>query len=191
MIKARRQIREALKYIKEVRNSIYVSIGVFLIFSIIGFIFSSEFSILEVLIRDIILQTENLNMFELTIFILQNNMQSAFLGLILGVFLGVYPIMGAGINGLLLGYVASKVTDEYSILALWRVLPHGVFELPAVFISLGMGLYLGGFLFAKRKMRELRRRFYNSVNVFLFIVIPLLIIAAVIEGLLISLTNRF
>ncbi len=187
----RRQVKEALKYIKEVRNSVYAVIGVFLLSSIIGFVYAEQFSILDSLIRDIISKTANLNMFELILFILQNNIQSSFLGVILGVFLGIYPLISTGINGILLGYITSKVAEQSGIIELWRILPHGVFELPAVFISLGMGLYFGGFFFAKNKKRELIRRFYNSINVFLFIVIPLLIIASVIEGLLIAITNKF
>ena len=57
--------------------------------------------------------------------------------------------------------------------------------MPAVFISLGLGLKLGMFIFSKKPGLELRKRFFESLNVFLFIVVPLLIIAAIIEGILI------
>jgi len=68
---------------------------------------------------------------------------------------------------------------------LWRILPHGIFELPAVFIALGMGLKFGGFIFQKEKIKSLREYFWNSLRVFLFVVLPLLIIAGIIEGTLI------
>jgi len=35
--------------------------------------------------------------------------------------------------------------EGYGIL--WRLVPHGIFELPAVFISLGLGIKLGTFIF--------------------------------------------
>ena len=34
---------------------------------------------------------------------------------------------------------------------LFRLLPHGIFELPAIFISLGLGLRFGMFIFQKEK----------------------------------------
>jgi uncharacterized membrane protein SpoIIM required for sporulation len=61
-----------------------------------------------------------------------------------------------------------------------------VFELPAVFISLALGVKLGMFIFSREKGKEFMRRARNSMIIFVCIVIPLLIIAAVIEGLLIS-----
>jgi uncharacterized membrane protein SpoIIM required for sporulation len=41
------------------------------------------------------------------------------------------------------------------------------------------------FIFAKAKIKELKKRLLNSVIIFVMIVIPLLIVAAIIEGLLI------
>ena len=72
-------------------------------------------------------------------------------------------------------------------MVLWRIFPHGIFELPAVFISLGLGLKLGTFIFQRNKLKAFAEFFWNSLRVFLFIVLPLLIIAAIIEGSLIFL----
>jgi len=48
-------------------------------------------------------------------------------------------------------------TDGF--LSLWRLLPHGIFELPAVFISLGMGLKIGMFIFQKKKLELVEKCF--------------------------------
>jgi uncharacterized membrane protein SpoIIM required for sporulation len=56
--------------------------------------------------------------------------------------------------------------------------------LPAIFISLGLGLKTGMFIFQKDKIKILKKYLYNSIKVFLLIVIPLLIIAGFIEGTL-------
>jgi uncharacterized membrane protein SpoIIM required for sporulation len=52
---------------------------------------------------------------------------------------------------------------------------------------MGLGLKLGAtFLTQTKNLKtELKRRFFSSANVLLRIVIPLLILAAIIEGLLI------
>ena len=119
---------------------------------------------------------------ELINFILLNNLQSSFFGMIFGVLLGILPVIVIIANGYLLGFVASISIEAEGVLILWRLLPHGVFELPAVFISLGLGLKLGTFIFQKEKIQSLKKYFWNSLRIFLFIVLPLLIIAAIIEG---------
>ena len=97
--------------------------------------------------------------------------------------------MVVGINGYVLGFVAYLVVNSDGILVLWRLFPHGIFELPAIFISLGLGLKVGTFIFQKKKFESLKKYSLNSLRVFLFIVLPLLIIASIIEGSLIYLSG--
>jgi len=66
------------------------------------------------------------------------------------------------------------------------IFPHGVFELPAVFISLGLGVRFGTFMFSKNALSELKHRFIGSIKVFFFVIMPLLVLAAIIEGVLIT-----
>jgi uncharacterized membrane protein SpoIIM required for sporulation len=49
-----------------------------------------------------------------------------------------------------------------------------------------MGIKFGSFLFYKQKMKHFSEFFIKSLRVFVFVVLPLLIIAAIIEGTLIS-----
>ena len=77
--------------------------------------------------------------------------------------------------------------EKAGFFEMWRLLPHGIFELPAVFISLGLGIRLGTTLFnrnVKNIDKEIFRRLRNSFKVFIFIVLPLLVVAAIIEGVL-------
>jgi len=104
-----------------------------------------------------------------------------------GIMLSIFPVLSALVNGYVLGFVASKVSAGSGFFVLWRLLPHGIFELPALFISLGLGLKLGTFVFQKKKLKTLREYLFETIRVFFFIIIPLLIIAAIIEGSLISL----
>jgi len=52
-----------------------------------------------------------------------------------------------------------------------------------------MGLKFGTFIFQKKRMKSFKNYFWNGLRVFLLVVIPLLIIAAVIEGSLIFLVG--
>ena len=99
---------------------------------------------------------------------------------------GIFPFFIAIYNGYVLGYVLKLVVGKIGFLEIWKLFPHGIFELPAVFISLGLGIKLGASLFAKNSDKEFLRRLKNSARVFFFIVLPLLVIAAVIEGSLIK-----
>ncbi len=177
--------KDSIRYLKETKNYIIIIVAIFLISAVIGLSFPYNFRILDNLLKNIINETQGLNTFQLILFILQNNLQAAFYGLLLGIFFGIMPIMNALLNGVVLGYVFSIAKDEGGLLTIWRILPHGIFELPAIFISLGLGLKLGMVIFSKNKSKELKRRLFSSILVFFTIVLPLLIIAAIIEGLLI------
>jgi len=176
-------------YIKSSKNFIYAVIGIFFAFALFAFFVPATAELEEAImkmLKELIEKTQGLNQWQMTKFIFFNNLQSSFIGLIFGIIFGIFPVLSAVVNGYVLGFVASKSVGVEGISILWRLLPHGIFELPAVFISLGMGLKFGTFLFKKKKIKSLKEFFWNSMRVFIFIVIPLLIIAAIIEGILIS-----
>jgi len=176
------------EYIKESKNFIYATIIIFLFFVLIGFFIPAPDIVEEQIlnfIKELIEKTSGMSKEELIKFIFLNNLQSSFLGMILGTFLGVFPIIMAITNGYLLGFVASMSVESGGGLILLKLLPHGIFELPAIFISFGLGLKLGTFIFQKKKLESFKKYFWNSLRVFLFIIIPLLIIAGIIEGSLI------
>ncbi|MFH1425245.1 MAG: stage II sporulation protein M [archaeon] len=183
------QFKEALTYLKESRKYVYTVIILFFLSVLFGFLFKENLTFIDKLLEQLIIQTQNLNTIEMIFFILQNNLLSSFISIVTGIFIGAFPVASTIINGTVLGYVLGLTLDTSSIASWWRLLPHGIFELPAIFISFGIGIKLGFSLFLNKKIRvrEFKRRFYNSFNVLLIVVIPLLIIAAIIEGLLISL----
>ena len=92
-------------------------------------------------------------------------------------------------NGYILGFVSSMSVESAGVASLGKIIPHGIFELPAIFISLGLGLKFGTFAFQKNKAKSFKNYLINSLRVFLLIVIPLLIIAGIIEGTLIFLAD--
>ena len=184
----RDRLYDSLRYIRECKNYIYFIMLLFLWSSFIGFFKSGQFTFLDPIIRKLVEQTSGLNFFELVSFIFSNNLQNAFFGFILGIVLGIFPIVNAILNGTVLGYVFSKVYDFSGVSDFWRILPHGIFELPAIFIALGLGVNLGMFVFSKNRIDELKKRFWKGLLALILVVIPLLIIAAIIESALIVLT---
>ncbi len=186
------EYKKSWNFIRESKNFIYSVIGIFFVFSLIGFFITTPTIMAEQILKFIeklLLKTQGMGHFELMKFIFFNNIQSSFFGMIFGVFLGIFPIVAVVANGYILGFVASLVVNSEGISVLWRLFPHGIFELPAIFISLGLGLKIGTFIFQRKKLESLKKYFLNSLRVFLFIVLPLLIIAAIIEGGLIYLIS--
>ena len=101
-------------------------------------------------------------------------------------FLGVFPIGAAIVNGYILGFVARFAVNETgNLFVLWRLFPHGIFELPAIILSIGFGIKLGVEIWKKDAWSILKRNIFESMRFFVFVILPLLIIAAIIEGFLI------
>jgi len=182
----KKRFLRAIKYIKESRNYIYIIIALFIISGIFGYLNASRLTFLDLIIKQLLESTKDLPGFSLIRFIFLNNIQSAFYGFIFGIIFGIFSMFNALVNGLLIGYVMEKAVSSVGILQTLKLLPHGIFELPAIFISLGLGLKLGTFVLSKKPLKELRRSFLEGLNTFFLIVLPLLIIAAIIEGLLIT-----
>ena len=179
----------SLSYLKEIKNYFWFMLVLFFGFGLIGYFFPVFFEeqILNI-IQKIIEQTKDLDTWGLINFILMNNLQSTLLAMLLGIFFGIIPFLVIVINGYVLGFVANNVVNSGGLLVLWRLLPHGIFELPAVFISVALGLKLGLFLFTSRKKnwKEFKKWMIDAIRVFILIVIPLLTLAAIIEGWLIG-----
>jgi len=186
------QYKKSFEFLKESKIFVFSVIILFFVFVLIGFFVSAPESVAEQIrkfIEELLKQTEGMSATELIGFIISNNLQTSFFGMIFGVILGIFPLLLAMSNGYLLGFVSKLSVQTDGFLSLWRLLPHGIFELPAVFISLGLGMKIGSFIFQKKKLKSFKKYFLNSLRVFFFIVIPLLIIAGIIEGALMFLSS--
>ncbi len=181
--------KESWNFIKESKNYIYLGVLVFLISALIGYFakipLDAEQKILEML-KQLIGKFEGLNVYQTIWLILSNNVLASFLALFLGLFFGVFPILTSLSNGFLLGYVANRAVAEGGMIILWKLFPHGIFELPAVLISIGIGIRLGFNLLNKKNRGK---NIFAALKTFFLIVVPLLIIAAIIEGLLVFLVR--
>jgi stage II sporulation protein M len=175
-------------YLKDSKNFIWGAIGIFLFFALVGYFVPLPESFQNEIIdyfKKLILETQNYNGWEMIEFLFTNNSSATFIGLFSGILFGIVPFFHAIINGFILGFAAAISVSENGIFSLWRLFPHGIFEFPAVFISLGLGFKLGSFIFFKNTKEKFKEFFINSLNVYIFVILPLLVIAAILEGLLI------
>jgi len=117
--------------------------------------------------------------------IMTNNMSVAFIAFALGITFGVGTVYAMLRNGILLGVIGGACWFYGMSLSLWSfVAPHGVLELPAIFIAGGAGLLLAkGMLFPGLLPRRdsIARAGTEGVQLMLG-TIPILIVAGSIEG---------
>lgn len=117
------------------------------------------------------------------IVIFLNNALTCFLNILTGPLLGIFPLYSLLFNGGLLGWLA----HEMGLIVFLLIVPHGMFELPAFFISLAIGLRLARELFKQKEERRLKMKMKNGFRVYLKLIVPLLLIAALIEtGLIVT-----
>jgi stage II sporulation protein M len=179
------------KFGKECEWFFVFAFGIFSLMFLIGFAFPVFFrEEIFMMIRELILGLEGLTTLELIGFIFLNNLQASFFAMVLGVFLGLFPVVALVVNGYLLGFVAREAVAVDGIFVMWKILPHGIFELPAILFSMGIGLKLGLLVvsgrWSKGKSKGIGYNFREGLRFFVFVIFPLLVVAGIIEGILIG-----
>ncbi|MBI2124270.1 stage II sporulation protein M [Candidatus Pacearchaeota archaeon] len=132
-------------------------------------------------IKELVEKTEGMSPPQLFVFIFQNNITNIFFGMLLGIVLGIFPVVITLFNGYFTGFVAGKAADASGYIILLKLIPHGIFELPALVIAMAVGARFGMFLFTKNKKENFLYCLENLLRIFLFIILPLLLTAAIIE----------
>jgi uncharacterized membrane protein SpoIIM required for sporulation len=119
--------------------------------------------------------------------IMTNNLSVSFTTFAAGITAGIGTLYMIAFNGLLIGVIGAACAISGMSLGLWSfVAPHGVLELPAIFIAGAAGFRIAqGLLFPGVLPRSLALSQAGGEAIRLLIgVIPMLIIAGVIEGFL-------
>ena len=117
--------------------------------------------------------------------IMTNNLSVSFVMFALGIMGGIGTVYLLAMNGVLMGVIGAACWQAGMSLQLWSfVAPHGVLELPAVFIAGAGGLLLArGLLFPGELPRRESLTYYGGQGVRLALgIIPLLVLAGVLEG---------
>jgi len=117
--------------------------------------------------------------------IMTNNLSVSFMVFAMGITAGIGTIYMVLLNGLMIGVIGMACWQSQMSVPLWSfVAPHGVLELPAIWIASGAGLCLAqGLLFpgVLPRRESLSRAGSEAVRLLLGAV-PMLIIAGVIEA---------
>ncbi|MDO8517006.1 MAG: stage II sporulation protein M [Nanoarchaeota archaeon] len=174
-------------FLKKIKNYIWFASLTFLLFALLGFLFPIFFK-QEIFsfIKEVTQQIADYNSSQLISYIFLNNLKASFFAILIGIVFGIFPFFMAVANGYLIGFVSRYSVNEEGFLILWRLLPHGIFEIPAVILSIAIGMRLGIDVLKSGKQKGIfKQEFVKAIKTFIFIIIPLLVIAAIIEGFLV------
>jgi len=185
---------EAMAYLTSLRPYLLVIITLFLLATAVGYV-SAYFN--PDIIDELIGQFEETygwiaeeSPIMIMLFIFANNTLNSFIAMLLGTFFGIWPVIFILVNGYFIGVVVFSSVQEYGILVvLFALLPHGIIELPMIFISASMGLRLGVLAFQKIfNIKDIRFKYelFSAIRFFVMVIVPLLFIAAIIETFITS-----
>jgi len=117
--------------------------------------------------------------------IMVNNIQVSFIAFAGGVLLGTLTIWTLSANGLLLGNLGGHFAKFGFSLVFWSlILPHGILELPAIWITAGAGLVMGRAIVnpgTEPRSTTIRRAAHDAVRLLLG-TIPVFVVAGVVES---------
>jgi stage II sporulation protein M len=125
----------------------------------------------------------NMGLLELFGFIAWNNASKSLLFMLGGLLGGVLPLFFVIFNGFFIGWVAYSLGAVRGIgYIIAGLTPHGIIEIPAIILAMSIGMSLGyAVLNSLRGEGNIMKEAKPAIGLFLTRVIPMLIIAAVIE----------
>lgn len=173
--------------LKENINLMLICLSFFILGTPFGFILFEETE--EVLlpsleqIKELILDESR---FQTALNIFFNNLRVCLILLVGGTFI-IPPFFIMFTNGFLVGFVLKLILEKNHgpFFFIKGVFLHSIFELPAIFISAAVGLRIGlSYLTRDNKKRAVKvgQGIKEAAVIYLFVVIPLLFIAAFIEA---------
>lgn len=179
------------RYVKSIQPYLILSMILFLLSLFMGyaygvFIDQNISSLLDEMggLFDFIHQASAAQMFLIIFF---NNTLKGLMVIMLGIGLGLVPVIFIVFNGFLVGMAVyfGAQTRGMTYVAM-AILPHGVLEVPVILLSTAMGLRLGRM--AIRGIQgdkvDLRAELTGAFKMFVYVVLPLLLLAAIIEAYL-------
>ena len=189
---------EVKKTLKELRVSIFLALILLIGAVFIGVHLASEFVIPPDLIQ---LDGFDFSVFEGTgdlsiistntaFTIWLHNIRAILLGVFLGIFsFGIFGILALMVPISLIGYSTVPIEQAglspFEFLAAF-ILPHGIFEIPAIILSTAVLLKLGAGLVASNKGKSIGEAMLSSLadwaKIMLGVIIPLLFLAAAMEA---------
>lgn len=179
----KKQYAQVLWDLNDAGNALLVAVIIFLAGIVIGLNNPVWGDDLISAMKEVARHIAGKGMFLIIMAIFLRNSLSAAISVISGPLLGIVPALGAVTNGLLLGTVLSHLSGPERINAMLLLAPHGILELPAISMAWGLGIWQGIWYFERSRKQTLRERRRETFRIFFIVILPLLLVAAAIEGI--------
>lgn len=180
---------ELLKDLISIRKVILIAAGIFLLGIVLGIAYHASFDQMMLSFMEMAKRITTRRGISLMAAIFLRNSLSSLIAIVSGYIFGIFPAFSALSNGVIIGVTMTHLEASKMTLALLLLIPHGIFELPAMFISWGLGIWRGISLLRQSQDQLIQERQIKAWKIYFYIIIPLLIIAAVIEGTMIGIVS--
>ena len=180
---------DRLPDLARLRPYLIFSVALFVFGAITGsltIIFDPEIAFqLQKLLQQFVGMFHGMSRFQLFMGIFFNNSLKTLLAVLLGPLLGIVPVVFLLINGAILGAVIPMAVVAKGLWSsVMTIVPHGIFELPAVFLGTSVGIQLGLhplMRLAGKADSSLLSEMGKAMRLYFVIILPLLLLAALIE----------
>lgn len=180
-------LKDDLAYLRSIRVYIVLSVMIFALTAVMGYFAASLNSEMA---ASMLQELEMLKWIMdqppvmIMIIIFLKNFMACIMSVLLGLGLGLLPLLVVVTNGFMLGVVSYNVIQKAGPLYLLAgILPHGIIELPVVLVSIAVGFRLG-YLVALSifgEKADIVKETKMAVHLLIYRIMPLLLLAAFIE----------
>ena len=175
-------ISESIKTISEAKHCIIFAALLYCCATLAGWVYADNFSFIEEQIKRLAAQFVDKDALTFIFKIFIHNLIATYVAMCVVVLFGIVPLIIAVFNGLVLGWIIAKTPGMSEVNFFVMLIPHGIFEWPAMLMAWGVGIWRGaGYRFSGTP-GNWRQRWEKANKVFFTIILPLLLIAAIIEG---------
>jgi len=112
------------------------------------------------------------------------NSRATLIIILSGIVLSIFPVCAILFNGIVIGCLLSSI-EIFSVItksqAVLYMIPHGIFEIPAVILAISLGIKFGLWPYKKNKLSYIKTSFIRSLKCYILVILPLLLIAGMIE----------
>jgi stage II sporulation protein M len=161
-------IRNAFAVVSKARMYIILAAVIFFVSLAAGAVMHERLAVLINYLFAFVKNLKDKNTAGIILSVFQKNLIATLVIIITGIMFGVQKGLGV-------------------VTLMAAIVPHSIFELPAFFIAGGVAMRMGFMQFRREGREPARKRMVEGLQVLIFVVMPLLIIAAIIEGVNITL----
>ena len=174
-----------IEIIKEYKKPLILVSFLFLIGFVLGTLSSIDiFMLFKDVFAKLLDKFKDSHGIDLLLKIFFHNLFAVAIAITSGFIFGIFPIISALLNGFIIGLLLVMLNGSVAISPAEFILaltPHGIFEIPALFLSFALGINLGSWPFKESKKVFFKKTFNEYFSICLKIIIPFLFIAAIIE----------